>query len=215
MKRFPHATALLGSLLLLPVMAAAQTRSPWWIHVGPDHVQFHTKADVRLAGASVSGANVEASSNTTLGVEIGYDLSPNLSARVTVGVPPTTKLTGTGPLAPAGELGRVNYGPAVASLTWAFGAAGSVRPYLGAGINYTIVLKSRDGAITSLDVRSAFGGVLQAGLEVPIDRNWGVFLDLKKIYLKTTACGFAGGAPAHASVRLDPLLVHAGLSYRF
>ncbi|WP_158290010.1 OmpW family protein [Ramlibacter sp. WS9] len=207
--------AALAGLLMLPGLALAQSPNPWWVHVGPVNVTFHTSADVSLGGAAVPGAGLAASSNTTLGLEVGYDLTPNLAARVTVGVPPTTRITGTGPLAGAGELGRLKYGPAVASLTWAFDGMGAVRPYLGAGINYTIVLASKDGVITSLDAKNAFGGVLQAGVDLPLDKRWGVFLDVKKIFLKTTATGMVGPAPANASVRLNPLLVHAGVSYRF
>ncbi len=130
-------------------------------------------------------------------------------------MPPTTKLTGTGPLEGAGELGRVKYGPAVLLATWSFDGLGAFRPYVGAGINYTIVLDSQDGAITSLKVKSAFGSVVQAGLDVSLGQRWGLFLDVKKIFLKTTADGMVGSAPASASVRIDPLLVHGGVSYRF
>ena len=207
--------AALAGLLALPGLALAQSTGPWWVHVGPAHAKFHTSAEVSLGGAVVPGAGTNASSNTTLGLEVGYDLTPNLAARVTVGVPPTTRITGTGPLAGAGELGRLKYGPAVASLTWAFDGMGAMRPYLGAGINYTMMLASEDGAITNLDVKNAFGAVLQAGVAMPLSQRWGLFLDVKKIFLKTTATGTAGPAPASASVRLDPLLVHAGLSYRF
>ena len=207
--------AALASLLILPGLALAQSPGPWWVHVGPAHAKFHTSAEVSLGGAVVPGAGVNASSNTTLGLEVGYDLTPNLAARVTVGVPPTTRITGTGPLAGAGELGRLKYGPAVASLTWAFDGLGAVRPYLGAGINYTMMLSSKDGAITNLDVKNAFGAVLQAGVDVPLNKRWGIFLDVKKIFLKTTATGTVGPAPASASVQLDPTLVHAGLSYSF
>ncbi|HSW19280.1 MAG TPA: OmpW family outer membrane protein [Ramlibacter sp.] len=207
--------AALAGLLALPGLSLAQSPGPWWVHVGPVNVKFHTNAEASLGGAGIPGAGLEASSSTTLGLEVGYDLTPNLAARVTVGVPPTTRITGAGPLAGAGELGRLKYGPAVASLTWAFDGLGAVRPYMGAGINYTVVLASKDGAITSLDAKNAFGGVLQAGVDVPLDRRWGIFLDVKKIFLKTTATGMVGPAPASASVRLNPLLVHAGVSYRF
>jgi outer membrane protein len=214
-KKSLRAATLLGSLLVLSSVAAAQTEGPWWVHVGPGHVQFNTDAHVTLGGALVPGANIKASDITTLGVEIGYDLTPNVSARVTAGVPTSTKLTGTGPLAPAGELGSLKFAPAVLSLTWSFDSIGGVRPYLGAGMNYTIVLASKDGAVTSLDAKNAFGGVLQAGVDIPIDRKWGVFLDVKKIFLKTTATGMVGAAPASVSLKLDPLVVHAGVSYRF
>ena len=217
MKSLIRVAALVGLLATTgaAVAQSSDTTGPWWVHAGPVQVQFHTKADVSVDGAPVPGGGVDASNSTTLGLEIGYDLTPNVAARLTVGVPPTTKLTGTGPLEGAGELGRAKYGPAVLSATWAFDGLGAFRPYVGAGVNYPIVLDSQDGAITSLKVKSAFGSVLQAGFDVALGQRWGLFVDVKKIFLKTTADGMVGPAPASATVRLDPVLVHGGVSYRF
>lgn len=197
------------------VLAQESEPSRWSVHVGPAWIKFNTRANVSLGGTTVHGAGVDASRSTTLAFDVGYNLTPNLMGRLTLGIPPTTKLTGSNALAPAGELGQLKYGPAVFSLTWSFDGFGPVRPYLGAGVNYTIVLESKDGAISGLDAKNAFGGVIQAGLDLPIYKQWGLFVDVKKIYLKTSATGMVGPAPAIANVRLNPLLVQAGLSYRF
>lgn len=222
MKTTSRAAALAGLTLVLVAASGAvmaqsgpEALGPWWVHAGPVHIKFNTDADVNVGGGAVPGAGVDASSNTTPGLEVGYDWTPNLAARLTVGVPPTTRLRGTGPLAGAGELGRVKYAPAVLSLTWTFDGLGAFRPYVGGGVNYTMVLESQDGAITALDAKSAFGSVLQAGFDVALDRRWSLFFDVKKIFVKTTASGMVGAAPASASVRLDPLLIQAGLGYRF
>jgi outer membrane protein len=206
-----------SALLMVSTLASAQSPAagPWSVRAGPAHIQFHTQSEVSLGGIVIPGAGVQASSSTALAFDIGYDLSPNLAARLTLGLPPTTRITGTGTIAPVGELGRLKYGPSVVSLTWAFGAPGTVRPYVGAGINYTAILESRDGALSGLDARNAFGAVLQAGVEIPIDAHWGLFVDLKKVHVKTSATGAAGAAPARASIRLDPLVTQAGIAYRF
>ncbi len=211
--------ALPAALLAACAAAAAQPSpdapSPWWVHAGPVHIQFHTDSVVSAGGSELPGAGIKASSNTTLGFEFGYDLTPNIAARLTVGIPPTTRLTGSGALAGAGEVGRITYGPAVLSVTWAFDGTGAFRPYVGAGANYTLVLASKDAAITSLNAKNAFGSVLQSGFDVALDRHWGLFVDAKKIFLRAKATGFVGPAPASASVRLDPLLIQAGVGYRF
>ncbi len=98
------------------------------------------------------------------------------------------------------------------------GSATFTIPYVGAGVNYTIVFRSKDGFISNLDVRNAFGPVAEVGVEWRIDRDWSVSLDARKIFLKTKATGVLpamGGAAAHADVRLDPLVVFAAVGRRF
>jgi outer membrane protein len=208
--------ALLAGLVLAgPAQAES---SPWTLRLGPAHVRFSTDAEVSVNGARVPGANAEASSNTTLGFELAYAFDPRWTARLLGGIPPTTTQTGTGALAGAGTLGKVTYGPLAATVTWNLLNDGPVRPYLGAGLNYTVVFKSRDGFIANLDVKSAFGTVLQAGLDLPLSERWTLSLDARKIFLKTQADGVLpamGGAAAHADVRLDPLVVFLSLGTRF
>ena len=192
--------------------------SPWTIRLGPAHVGFSTQADVRVGGSLVPGGDASASASTTLGVELAYDLSDRWTARFLAGIPPTTTLNGSGSLSGAGQLGKVTYAPAVASLTYKLLTDGPVRPYVGAGINYTIVTKEKDGFINQLKTHSAWGAVLQVGVDVPIDPVWSISLDARKIFLKTKARGSLpamGGAPAEASVRLDPLVVFLSVSRRF
>ncbi|WP_082493372.1 OmpW family protein [Acidovorax sp. Leaf160] len=192
--------------------------SPWRIYAGAAHIGFSTSAEVRAGGQLVPGADARADSNNSLAFGAIYDFHPGWSAEIALGLPPTTALKGTGTLAGAGTLGKVKYGPAVLSVRRQLWEDGPVRPYIGAGINYTLVLESRDGFVSNLDVKNGVGPVLQAGFEVPIDARWSFFVDAKKIWLKTTATGTLpalGGAPAHAKVRLDPLVVTAGVSYRF
>ncbi|AVT04710.1 OmpW/AlkL family protein [Paracidovorax avenae] len=222
---FATAAAFASLAAALPAQAQAQTqapdaapKSPWRIYAGPAHIGFSTSAEVRAGGQRVPGADAKADANNSLGFGAIYDFHPGWSAEIALGLPPTTALKGTGTLAGAGTLGKVKYGPAVLSVRRHLWEDGPVRPYIGAGINYTLVLESRDGFVSNLDVKNGIGPVLQAGFEVPIDPRWSFFVDAKKIWLKTTATGTLpalGGAPAHAKVRLDPLVMTAGVSYRF
>ncbi len=210
--------ALLTAGLLAATGASAQTASPWTVRLGAAHVGFSTRADVQVNGNTVPGADASASSNTTLGMEVSYDFTSRWTGRFLIGVPPTTTLTGTGALNGTGTLGKVTYGPAALTATYKLLDTGPIQPYVGAGLNYTIVFKSEDGFISNLDVKSAFGSVIHLGAEMPLGNGWSFSIDARKIFLKTKADGVLpamGGAAAHADVRLDPLVVFASIGKRF
>lgn len=211
------------ALLALAVPAARAGDSPWVWRVGPAQVGFDAKSTVEVAGANVPGGFIEVKDNTILAFEVGYRASDRWDLRLAFGVPPTTTLSTGGTLNTlvpplTGTLGKVKYGPAVASATWSPGEFGVLRPYVGAGINYTRVFNTTDADIGSLRIKSAWGTALQAGLDVAIDRDWSFFVDARKVFVKTTATGTVpalGGPPAKANVTLDPLIVHVGAGYRF
>ena len=65
---------------------------------------------------------------------------------------------------------------------------------------------------------AATGAQAQAGLERPLDERWSVVLDMKKVWARTQANGILpafGGAPARATIRLDPLITALSVSRRF
>src|SRR3546814_5349957 len=101
-------------------------------------------------------------SNNALTFDFGYIINDNWNARLIVGIPPTTKVTGAGTLPPI-LLGRVQYAPTVLSATYNLPQMGLVRPYVGAGINYTRILKSKDANLTSFDADHAWAPVLHIG----------------------------------------------------
>jgi len=217
------ATAAALTTMATPQMASAQaTASPYWVHLGPTSVQFVNGGDVVVGGAVVPNASTHASNNTTLGVELGYDINPQFSARFTAGIPPTTKVSGTGNLsATAGipqPLAKVTYGPAVASVTWhPMGRKLGFSPYIGAGLNYPIIFKSEDQFLVNVRVHSKIGAAIQVGAEYAFDAKWGVFFDVKKLFTKVdVSANLPGGGPvATTTAKLNPLVVQMGVSYRF
>lgn len=211
------------SVIAVAVPAAHAGDSPWSLRVGAAYVGFDAKSSVAVAGAPVPGGSIEVENNTALAFEVGYHLTDRWALRLAFGVPPTTTLSTGGTLNSfvpplTGTLGSVKYGPAVASVTWTFAEFGVLRPYVGAGVNYTYVFDTTDGDIGNLRVNSAWGSALQAGFDVAIDRDWSIFVDVRKVFVKTTATGTIpalGGPPASADVTLNPLIVQVGVGYRF
>ncbi len=177
-----------------------------------------TSRSPSASAAPVPGAGAKLSDDTTLLAEIGYRFTPEWSAGLTVGIPPTTDIDGTGSAAAFGRLGEMKYGPLALTGQYQFNAGGRLQPYLGAGAVYYLVMDEKDGAVAGLTVDNAWGSVLQAGVDYKLSPTLGLFVDVKKLFLKTTASGnlpALGGAPVKADAKLDPLVIQAGLLLQF
>lgn len=215
------AKATTAAILAAAVFAAQTAKAEdekWRIRVGPAQVFYDESASLGVGGAPLPGGNISIENNTTLLVEFGYRFTPEWSLGLTIGYPPTASVQGEGSAAALGELGRVTYGPAALTLQYQFNTNGTFKPYVGAGPTYFVALKTKDGALAGFEVENAWGGTLQAGFEYKVSKKWDAFVDVKKLFLDTSATGSVtafGGAPASASVTLDPLVIHAGVVFNF
>jgi outer membrane protein len=92
---------------------------------------------------------------------------------------------------------------------------GRFEPFLGAGLNYTAIFRTRGGSLSELRVADNAGPYLQAGGQYRVTDNLSAFLDARKTWLSFDAKGVAGGNPVRVSIDPDPVSVTLGLSYRF
>jgi outer membrane protein len=90
----------------------------------------------------------------------------------------------------------------------------SIRPYVGAGINYTTFLGIDESAGLNVKLDDSFGLALQAGFDIPFGGGWSANVDVKKIFISTDAT-VTGGVTAAASVDIDPVVVGFGVGYRY
>lgn len=229
------AQAIAGAALASPVYAtgepsvssepAIQATAPsvkpdvppkrWYLHLGPGEIIYSPDARIKVGGVPLNTANVTVPSEGAALFEVGYFLTPHLAASLMAGWPPAAVLNGAGALGGL-QLGKVVYGPAMATAHYHFGGFGPYfRPYVGGGAAYAIVFKSKSEALNALHVDNAWGSVLQAGVDCDLTRDLGVFFDARKVYLSSSVTGSAFGAPATATARLDPAILSTGLNLRF
>ncbi|WP_250473981.1 OmpW family outer membrane protein [Caballeronia sp. GAFFF1] len=113
-----------------------------------------------------------------------------------------------------GGLGGVGVLPPTVLLQYHFNHQSRVRPYVGAGLNYTYFyndkLKAGDAPV-SIE-RSSFGPASQAGVDVDVAKNVFVNADVKKIWMRTSAS--AGGANL-GSLKIDPWVLGVGVGMKF
>lgn len=216
--RRPSLSIVAVAALLGLAATTASAENNWRLRVGAGHVDFREKVGLTAGGAPVPGGSLSLTDDTTLLAEIGYRFTPQWSAWLTLGIPPTTEVKPTGTIEPLGRLGEVRYGPLAGAVHYSFNEGGTLRPYVGAGAVYFAVLDEKDGAISNLRAKSRFGSVIQAGAEFAMTPSIGVYVDVKKIWVKTRATGTVpalGGAPVEARIDLDPVVFSAGLVFDF
>src|SRR6266568_7088117 len=90
---------------------ASQTKGPanWYGRIGVAGIIYHPAANVAAGGASVPGASATVSNNVTVLFDAGYHVTNNIAVSLMAGIPPKPKLSGTGTIAPYGELGSLWY----------------------------------------------------------------------------------------------------------
>jgi outer membrane protein len=214
----------------MPVKAsvvAANAWSPWMIRlralvvVPRDSVTFD-----QLPGTGATW-------NTTVvpELDITYFFTPNIAAELILGVTrhqATGKDVATSGALAGTDLNGLNVGkswllPPTLTLQYHFTNLGAFKPYVGAGVNYTVFFSQKPGnvanngvTITGLHFRNSFGAALQAGFDYMIDRHWGFNVDVKKLYLRPSfdADANSGAIPLTGSAKLDPWMIGVGVSYR-
>lgn len=203
-----------AAILSMASQAFAQN-SNFYIRTGPALLQLSEKADMKVGGAVFPGGTVGVDPHFTGTIEIGYSFTKNFSIGFTGGFPPTIDIEGAGSLAGIGKLAEVTYGPTALTAQYTFTDFGPIQPYIGAGPMFMLVFDTKDALLTNFKVDPAIGAVAQAGVDFQLAETWGVYLDVKKAYLRTDATASMGGAPVTADVKLDPLVLSAGIKARF
>ncbi len=169
--------------------------------------------DERSTISPIGGA-VDASNRVVPEVDITYFVTPNVGFELIAAV---TKHSVAAKSTAAGnvDLGSAWLLPPTLTAQYHFDA-GSVKPYIGAGINYTTFFSTdlpKTGPVTAIKYGDSVGPALQIGVDIPTNDHWFINVDVKKVWLKTEV-KLNGGA-INATVHLDPWIVGAGFGYRF
>lgn len=169
------------------------------------------------------GEEVSVDNNAMPEIDLTYMASDHIGFEL---IAATTKHTAAGVSGTTGSIGKLASTwvlPPTLTVQYHPVANGPVRPYVGAGVNYTLFYseKASDGlesavGPTAVELDDSFGWALQAGVD--IDLTEGVFLnlDVKYIDIDTTATLRTTAAGTQAvDIDLDPLVVGVGVGTRF
>ncbi|MGZ8256724.1 MAG: OmpW/AlkL family protein [Gallionella sp.] len=160
---------------------------------------------VQPSSSSTPVAGVSVANQTTLEVDVTRFLTDNIALEL---IAATTKhdvsLNNS-------KLGTVGVLPPTLTAQYHFMPSATIRPYVGAGLNYTRFYSVN--LPTGLDVgKSSFGGALQAGVDFQVNKDFFINLDVKKIFMKTDVT--SNGAYA-TTLTIDPVVIGLGVGMKF
>jgi outer membrane protein len=156
-------------------------------------------------------------------IDFTYMLTNHIGAEL---IAATTKHHATGTSGTTGSIGRLASTwvlPPTLTLQYHFLPDGAIRPYVGAGINYTIFYsekasKGLEAAVgkTAVGMKDSVGYALQAGVDVPLGKRTFINFDIKYIDIKTTATlATTALGTERVHVKLDPFVFGVGIGTRF
>ena len=191
-------------------MDAIEAQSPWQVRVRGLGVITHDSGSVDQIG----GSGLSSSDSLIPELDITYYLTDNFAAELILGTS-YANIYGEGSIAGLDKIGKTWFLPPTLTLQYHFTDFGAFKPYVGAGINYTMFYNQSGATASSLDVKDSFGAALQVGADYMINDHWGVNFDVKKLFLRPEYETTIGGTNYTGKAKLDPWLIGAGVTYRF
>ncbi|GAA4323151.1 outer membrane beta-barrel protein [Pigmentiphaga soli] len=164
--------------------------------------------DVSASG-TLDAINADVDNNVVPELDFTYMFTDNIGAELILATTRNKVTTSA-----FGGVGKVSLLPPTVTLQYHFNPAGKVRPYAGAGLNFTYFYDNglaAGGQDIGIE-HTSFGPALQAGVDVQINKDWFVNADVKKIWIRTDAS--LGGADI-GRLRIDPWIVGIGVGRRF
>lgn len=197
-----------GCLLLssLPVFAGDMMVRMRAINVMPDEsgTPSVVKGDVKLNNASVPEIDFSYFFNENFALELILATTTH-KASVHKAAGNTTSI----------DLGDVSLLPPTLTAQYHH-EFGNFKPYVGAGLNYTIFYGADTGDMRSVKYENSFGYALQVGGDYKIAENTYLNFDIKKLYLSTDVeVKDYNGTKVTADVDIDPWIIGLGVGYRF
>ena len=202
LQRAVLALTLVGGVVT-PLAAQAQN-SPWLVRVRAVNLDSSNKDSTGL-GLSINNKVIPE-------IDISYFFTPNLAAELVLTYPQKQDIRSNGT-----NIGSFKHLPPTLTAQYHFTGMGAFKPYVGAGVNYTLLSSVKfDPAIQaalqpSLD-KNSFGFAVQAGFDYEIAKNTYLNLDIKKVQIRTDV---KSAGTKVGEFKIDPVLFGIGVGWRF
>lgn len=178
-------------------------------------------------GAALGATGVSVDADSELGITAVYMVTKNVGVELLASTPFTHTINAKGAtlagLGLTGNIGEVTHLPPTVSVQYYFDTGSVYTPYVGAGINYTVMLKdslnSNAQAVLGtgdIDLNDSVGLALSAGVDIALNDNLVFNAAVWRIDIDTEASidrSVLGNLDVDVDV--DPWVYMIGLGYKF
>ena len=200
-------TSKLAILTLSTALAAvsapafAQSQGDWTVGVGIGYL------DPKSDNGSLAGFSADVDSDTRPIFTAEYFIRDNLGIELLAATPFSHDITLGGSV----DAGSVKHLPPTLSLNYHFATNSAWKPYVGAGLNYTVFF-DEESPLGDLKVDDSFGVSLQAGLDYMVTDKGAVRLNVRWFDIDSDVT--LNGADI-GKAEIDPWLVGVSYVHRF
>ncbi len=195
------ALALSTALVALAAPAFAQNQGDWTVGVGVGYL------DPKSDNGTLAGLDADVDADTRPIFTAEYFVRDNLGIELLAATPFSHEVTLGGSI----DAGTVKHLPPTLSLNYHFATNSAWKPYVGAGINYTIFFDEKS-ALGDLELDNSVGLALQAGLDYMVTEKGAVRLNVRWFDIDSDVK--LNGADI-GTAEIDPWLVGVSYVHRF
>ena len=185
-------------------MSAVAAEGPWLVRARAVHLDSANKDS--------TGLDLSINDKWLPEVDFTYFVTPNIAAELILTYPQKQTLSSAGT-----SIGTLKHLPPTLTVQYHFLPTGTIRPYVGAGVNYTrfssvhfnpAVQAALDPSID----KNSWGLAAQAGVDFLVAPNVFINLDVKKVQISTDV---KSAGTKVGEFKVNPWLVGLGVGYRF
>ena len=209
LKSLVAAMAVVASLAPIAAHAQAAEENPWMLRVRAVDLLWQNGQS-----QTVQDANIKAKNQWIPEFDVSYFFTKNIAAELVLTWPQQVNITaGSGNT----NVGKISALPPSLLIQYHFTDLGAFKPYVGAGVNYTIFGNRQNfpalGNSVQVD-QSSLGVVAQVGADYMFDKNWGMNVDLKYATMSTNVNTVQGNTNL-GKLTLNPFMPAVGVTYKF
>ncbi|MBE3651406.1 outer membrane protein OmpW [Vibrio navarrensis] len=214
MRKTLSSLAVVAALFSANVLAHAEGDNI--LRVGLASVMPNDSSDKILGSSN----ELEVDSNTQLGLTFGYMYTDNISFEVLAATPFSHNISTE--LGGLDNIAKTKHLPPSFMVQYYFGTKESTwRPYVGAGLNYTMFFdegfndRGKGAGLSDLSLEDSWGLVANVGVDYALNDTWFLNTSLWYADIDTEATYKAGGTTYKTDVTIDPWVVMFTGGYKF